>query len=74
MGDLEREMQQLDGMAEYARRGLDGERERDKKRQRLLREKTGRERADRSQKDTRNNAGEDRKFKAEANAASVSLM
>ncbi len=57
IGDLERELQQLDRTAEYARRGLDGERERDKERQRLLREKAGRERAERSQRDARDNAG-----------------
>lgn len=57
VGDLERELQELDREAEYARRGLDGERERDKERQRLLREKAGRERAEHSQRDPRDNAG-----------------
>ncbi len=57
VGDLEREMQRINQQAEYAHRGLDYERERDKERQQLLREKAERERTERSQRDTRNNAG-----------------
>ena len=57
VGDLKREMQRLNQQAEYAHRGLDYERERDREQQRLLREKAERERAERSQRDTRDNAG-----------------
>ena len=57
VGDLKREMQRLNQQAEYAHRGLDYERERDKERQQLLLEKAERERAERSQRDTRDNAG-----------------
>ena len=57
VGDLKREMQRLNQQAEYAHRGLDYERERDKERQQLLHEKAERERAERSQRDTRDNAG-----------------
>ena len=57
VGDIQREMQHLGELAEYAHFGLDGERERDKERQQLLREKAERERTERSQRDTRNNAG-----------------
>ena len=64
IGDIQREMQHLGELAEYAHLGLDGERERDKERQRQLREEVERERAERSQGDTRDNADE-RKFKAE---------
>ena len=57
VGDLKREMQRINRQAEYAHRGLDYERERDKERQQLLHEKAERERAERSQRDTRDNAG-----------------
>ena len=57
VGDIQREMQHLGELAEYAHLGLDGERERDKERQRQLREEVERERAERSQGDTRDNAG-----------------
>ena len=57
VGDLKREMQRINRQAEYAHRGLDYERERDKERQQLLLEKAERERAERSQRDTRDNAG-----------------
>ena len=57
VGDIQREMQYLGELAEYAHLGLDGERERDKERQRQLREEVERERAERSQGDTRDNAG-----------------
>ena len=57
VGDLKREMQRINQQAEYAHRGLDYERERDKERQQLLLEKAERERAERSQRDTRDNAG-----------------
>lgn len=57
IGDIQREMQYLGELAEYAHLGLDGERERDKGRQRQLREEVERERAERSQGDTRDNAG-----------------
>lgn len=57
VGDIQREMQHLGELAEYAHLGLDGERERDKERQRLLREEAERKRAERSQRDARDNAG-----------------
>ena len=57
VGDIQREMQQLDRAAEYARKGLDGERERDKERQQLLHEKAQRKRADGSSGNARDNAG-----------------
>ena len=57
VGDIQREMQQLDRAAEYARHGLDGERERDKERQQLLREEAERKRADGSSGNARDNAG-----------------
>ena len=57
VGDIQREMQQLDRAAEYARKGLDGERERDKERQQLLHEEDGRKRADGSSGNARDNAG-----------------
>ena len=57
VGDIQREMQQLDRAAEYARKGLDGERERDKERQQLLREEAQRKRADGSSGNARDNAG-----------------
>ena len=57
VGDIQREMQQLDRTAEHARKGLDGERERDKERQQFLREETQRERADGSSGNARYNAG-----------------
>ena len=57
VGDIQREMQQLDRAAEYARKGLDGERERDKEQQQLLREETGRKRADGGSGNARDNAG-----------------
>ena len=57
VGDIQREMQHLGELAEYAHLGLDGERERDKERQRQLREEVERERAERSQGDTRDSAG-----------------
>ena len=57
VGDLKREMQRINRQAEYAHRGLDYERERDKERQQLLLEKAERERAERGQRDTRANAG-----------------
>lgn len=57
VGDIQREMQQLDRAAEYARKGLDGERERDKERQQLLHEEAQRKRADGSSGNARNNAG-----------------
>lgn len=57
VGDIERKMQRINQQAEYAHRGLDYERERDKERQQLLLEKAERERAERSQRDTRDNAG-----------------
>ena len=57
IGDIQREMQYLGELAEYAHLGLDGERERDKERQRQFREEAERERAERSQGDTRDNAG-----------------
>ena len=57
IGDIQREVQHLGELAEYAHLGLDGERERDKKRQRQFREEVERERAERSQGDTRDSAG-----------------
>ena len=57
VGDIQREMQQLDRAAEYARKGLDGERERDKERQQLLREETQRKRTDGGSGNARDNAG-----------------
>ena len=57
VGDIQREMQQLDRTAEYARKGLDGERERDKERQQLLREEAQRKRTDGSSGNARDNAG-----------------
>ena len=57
VGDIQREMQQLDRAAEYARKGLDGERERDKERQQLLREEAERKRTDGSSGNARDNAG-----------------
>ena len=57
IGDIQREMQHLGELAEYAHLGLDGERERDKGRQRQLREEAERKRAERSQGDTRDSAG-----------------
>ena len=57
VGDIQREMQHLGELAEYAHLGLDGERERDKERQQLLREEVERRRAERSQGDTRDSAG-----------------
>ena len=57
VGDIQREMQYLGELAEYAHLGLDGERERDKGRQQLLREAAERKRAERSQGDARDNAG-----------------
>lgn len=57
VGDIQREMQHLGELAEYAHLGLDGERERDKERQQLLREEAERKRAERSQGDTRDSAG-----------------
>ena len=57
VGDIQREMQQLDRAAEYARKGLDGERERDKDRQQLLREEAERKRTDGSSGNARDNAG-----------------
>ena len=57
IGDIQREMQHLGELAEYAHLGLGGERERDKDRQRQLREEVERERAERSQGDTRDSAG-----------------
>ena len=57
VGDLQREMQQLDRAAEYARKGLDGERERDKERQQLIREEAERKRADSSSGNASDNAG-----------------
>ena len=60
VGDLKREMQRINRQAEYAHRGLDYERERDKERQQILPEKAERERAERSQRDTRDNAGREK--------------
>ena len=57
VGDIQREMQRLDRAAEYARKGLDGERERDKERQQLLREEAGRKRTDGGSGNARDNAG-----------------
>lgn len=57
VGDIQREMQQLDRAAEYARKGLDGERERDKERQQLLCEEAERKCTDGSSGNARNNAG-----------------
>ena len=57
VGDIQREMQHLGELAEYAHLGLDGERERDKERQRQFREEAERKRAKRSQRDTWDNAG-----------------
>ena len=57
VSDIQREMQQLDRAAEYARHGLDGERERDKERQRLLREEAGRKRTGGGSGNARDNAG-----------------
>lgn len=57
VGDIQREMQHLGELAEYAHLGLDVERERDKERQQLLREEAERERAERSQGDTRDSTG-----------------
>ena len=57
VGDLQRAMQQLDRAAEYAHRGLDGERERAKERQQLLREEAERKRADGSSRDAGDHAG-----------------
>ena len=57
VGDIQREMQQLDRAAEYARKGLDGERERDKERQQLLCKEAQRKRADGSSGNARDNAG-----------------
>ena len=57
VGDIQREMQQLDRAAEYARKGLDGERERDKERQQLLREEAERKRTGGSSGNARDNAG-----------------
>ena len=57
VGDIQREIEQLDRTAEHAHHGLDYERERDKERQQLLREKAERERAERGQRYTRDNAG-----------------
>ena len=57
VGDIQREMQHLGELAEYAHLGLDGERERDKERQQFLREETVRKRAEHSQRDTRDSAG-----------------
>ena len=57
IGDIQREMQHLGELAEYAHLGLDGERERDKERQRQFREEAERKRAKRSQRDTWDNAG-----------------
>ena len=57
IGDIQREMQHLGELAEYAHLGLDGERERDKERQRQLREEVKRKRAEHSQRDTRDSAG-----------------
>ena len=57
VGDIQREMQHLGELAEYAHLGLDGERERDKERQRQLREEVERKRTERSHGDTRDSAG-----------------
>ena len=57
VGDIQREMQQLDRAAEYARKGLDGERERVKERQQLLREEAQRKRTGGSSGNARDNAG-----------------
>ncbi len=55
--DIQREMQHLGELAEYAHLGLDGERERDKERQRLLREESERKCAGGGSGNARNNAG-----------------
>lgn len=57
VGDIQREMQRLDRAAEYASKGLDGERERDKERQQLLREEAQRKRTDGGSGNARDNAG-----------------
>ena len=57
VGDIQREMQHLGELAEYAHLGLDGERERNKERQRQLREEAERKRAGRSSGNARDNAG-----------------
>lgn len=51
VGDIQRQMQQLDRQAEYAHSGLDYERERDKERERAERERIERERIERSRRD-----------------------
>lgn len=57
VGDIKREMQHLGELAEYAHLGLDGERERDKERQRFLREEAERKRTDGGSGNARDNAG-----------------
>ena len=57
VGDIQREMQRLGELAEYAHLGLDGERERDKERQRFLREEAERKRADGGSGNARDSAG-----------------
>ena len=57
VGDLKREMQRINQQAEYAHRGLDYERERDKERQQLLREEAQRKRTDGSSGNARDTAG-----------------
>ena len=51
VGDLERQMQQLNRQAEYAHQGLDYESESIRERERLQREQAERERIERSQRD-----------------------
>ncbi len=51
VGDIQRQMQQLDRQAEYAHRGLDYDSERDKERKRLERAESERQRAERSKRD-----------------------
>ena len=51
VGDLERQMQQLNRQAEYAHQGLDYESESVRERERLQREQAERERIERSQRD-----------------------
>ena len=57
IGDIQREMQRLDRAAEYAHKGLDGERKRDKERQQLLHEEAERKHTDGSSGNARDNAG-----------------